>query len=108
VFDPVTGEFEVLPAFGWYLDYEHMWKRWSRVRDMNLRSSVIWSVVNVNNSEFQADDAYHHTRRLSGNIIFSPISRIDAGLQYIYGSRENKNGEKGRAEQVQVVMLFHF
>jgi hypothetical protein len=30
VFDPATGAFEILPAFGWFLDYEHMWKRWHR------------------------------------------------------------------------------
>ena len=108
VFDPVTGDFEVLPAWGWYVDYEHMWKRWQRIRDMNLRSSIIWSVVAVNNTDFQPDDAYHLTQRLGVNLIYSPIQRIDMGLEYIYGSRENKNGEKGEAEQVQVVMLFRF
>ena len=107
-FDPVTGDFEALPAFGWYLDYEHMWKRWQRIRDMNLRSSIIWSVVKVNTADFQPDDAYKLTHRLGVNVIYSPIQRIDMGLEYIYGSRENKNGAKGQAEQVQVVMLFRF
>ncbi|HUD70430.1 MAG TPA: DcaP family trimeric outer membrane transporter [Dongiaceae bacterium] len=108
VFDAATGEFAVLPAFGWFLDYEHMWKRWDRVRDMNLRSSIIWSVVTVENADFQPPDAYHRTQRLSANLIFSPITRIDAGVQYIYGTRRNFDGERGDARQVQFVILFRF
>jgi Skp family chaperone for outer membrane proteins len=108
VFDPATGEFEVLPAFGWFVDYEHMWKRWHLVRDMNLRSSVIWSVVTVDNASFQPDDAYHRTSRLVGNIIFSPIKRMDVGLEYLWGARRNKDGERGEARQVQFVVIFRF
>ena len=36
VFDPATGDFELLPAFGWFVGYERMWKRWERTRDTNL------------------------------------------------------------------------
>ena len=108
VFDPATGDFEVLNAYGWFLAYEHMWKRWEQIRDMNLRSSVIWSLVTVDNVDFQPPDAYHRTQRLSANLIFSPIPRIDAGLQYIYGTRRNLNGERGDARQIQFVILFRF
>jgi hypothetical protein len=108
VFDPVTGEFERLPAFGWFIDYEHMWKRWQRIRDMNLRSSVIWSTVTVENAEFQPDDAYHRTQRLAANVIFSPIKRMDVGLEYLWGARRDKDGERGEARQVQFVVIFRF
>ncbi|HKQ97908.1 MAG TPA: DcaP family trimeric outer membrane transporter [Candidatus Polarisedimenticolia bacterium] len=108
VFDPATGDFELLPVWGWFLDYEHMWKRWERVRDMNLRSSIIYSVVNVDNADFQPGDAYHRTQRLSANFIFSPIPRIDAGLQYIWGTRRNFDNQRGEARQLQFVILFRF
>jgi hypothetical protein len=108
VFDPATGDLKVLKMEGWYLDYEHMWKHWEMTRDMNLRSSLIWSVVKVDNLDFQPADAYHLTHRLSANVIFSPMARMDAGLQYIWGSRENNDGEKGTARQVQLVLIFRF
>ena len=108
VFDPVTGDFEVLSAFGWFLDYEHMWKRWHRTRDMNLRSSVIWSVVTVDNASFQTDDSYHRTQRLVGNLIWSPIKRMDVGVEYLWGARRNKDGERGEARQVQFVIIGRF
>jgi len=107
-FDPVTGDLEALDAFGWYLAYEHMWTRSEKVRDRNLRSSLIWSPVYVDNTDFQPDDAYHQTHRLSANLIFSPIRRLDVGLQYIWGRRENKDGSSGTARQVQFVVLFQF
>ena len=107
-FDPATGDLEALDAFGWYLAYEHMWKRWAKSRDMNMRSSIIWSPVIVDNQEFQPDDAYHRTHRLSANLVFSPIRRLDVGLQYVWGKRIDKSGDSGTAAQLQWVVLFQF
>jgi len=65
-----------------------MWKRWHLVRDMNLRSSVIWSVVTVDNASFQL-----------------PIKRMDVGLEYLRGARQNKDGERVETRQVQFVVI---
>jgi len=108
VFDPATGDLESLPALGWYLDYEHQWKRWETTRAMKLRSSFIWSYVSVDNLDFQADTAYHRTHRFSVNVVFSPTQRIDVGIEYIYGTRENKNGNRGSSDQFQTVGIFRF
>ena len=108
VFDPVTGDLEALPVFGWYLDYEHMWRRWQFLRDMNLRSTLIWSTVIVNNTDFQPPESYHKTERLAGNLIFSPSPRVDVGLQYIWGKRRNLDGQSGTSSQVQIVSTFVF
>jgi len=108
VFDPATGELHALRARGFYLDYEHQWKRWEVTRVMNLRSSIIWSFVSVDNLDFEPDDAYHVTNRLSANLVFSPIPRIDVGVEYIVGSRENKDGSRGNSSQFQAVGIFRF
>jgi hypothetical protein len=107
-FDPVTGSLEPLPAFGWYFDYEHQWKTWELSRTMKLRSSLIWSFVQVDNLDFQLPEAYTRTNRYSFNIVFSPTPRIDCGIEYIYGTRENLDGLKGTADQVQFVGIFRF
>jgi hypothetical protein len=108
VFNPTTGELKALPARGFYLDYEHQWKEWERTRTMKLRSSLIWSYVLVDNLDFQLGDAYRRTNRWSFNVVFSPIERIDVGIEYIVGTRENKDGEKGSADQIQMVGIFRF
>jgi outer membrane DcaP-like protein len=108
VFDPLTGDLHALRTVGWYLDYEHQWTEWKRTQEMKLRSSFIWSFVTVDNLDFQPGDAYHETNRYSANVVFSPIDRIDIGLEYIYGTRENKDGNRGAAAQVQIVGIFRF
>jgi hypothetical protein len=75
---------------------------------MKLRSSFIWSFVTVDNLSFQAPDAYHQTNRYSVNVVFSPIDRIDVGVEYIYGTRENKDGQTGSSDQVQLVGIFRY
>ena len=64
--------------------------------------------VKVDNLDFQLPEAYKRTNRFSVNVVLSPIDRIDIGVEYIYGSRENKDGETGTADQIQVVGIFRF
>jgi len=108
VFDTTSGDLESLPALGWYVAYEHSWKQWKRVEDMNLRSTFLWSFVDVGNFDFQPPDAYNKTHRFAVNLVFSPAKRVDVGIEYLNGSRENKNGERGTANQIQTVMLIRF
>jgi hypothetical protein len=108
VFDPTTGQLHPLKTVGFYLDYEHQWKQWETTRKMKLRSSLIWSFVTVDNLDFQLPSAYHKTNRYSVNVVFSPLQRIDIGVEYIYGTRVNNDGHKGNADQLQAVGIFRF
>ncbi len=96
-----TGEFEALPAFAWYGAFQHWW-------DEALRSTFIVSRVNVSNRDFQEDDAYESTWRLSGNLIWSPTPRIDVGAELLWGQREDKDGQRGNASQVQISTKYRF
>lgn len=108
VFNPATGELKALSTAGWFVNYEHQWVRNRTMQDMRLRSSFIWGFVIVENLDFQPPDAYHRTSRYSLNLIYNPIARIDAGIEFIHGMRKNKNGESGSADQIQVVSSYRF
>ena len=108
VFDTTTGELHALPAFGWYVGYEHSWKEWTGAQTMNLRSTILWSFVDVDNFDFQPANAYNKTNRFAINLVFSPANRVDVGVEVIQGSRENKDGERGNATQIQLVTLIRF
>jgi hypothetical protein len=108
VFDTTSGALKALPVFGWYVDYEHVWKEWETMEHMNLRSTFMWSFVRENNFDFQPSDAYSRTNRVVANAIFSPSNRVDVGVEYIFGNRYNKNGARGSANQIQAVGLFRF
>lgn len=107
-FDSTTGALEALPATGFYVDYQHRWSYWESWQQYDVRSSLIWGFVNVENTDFQAPESYHRTNRYCINLIFSPIKRIDIGAEYIYGTRENKDGRSGSADQIQGVAIFRF
>ena len=108
VFDTTNGELKALPALGLYVAYEHLWRVWPALEEMNLRSTFLWSFVGVDNLDFQPADAYRATNRIVVNAIFSPSTRVDIGLEYIHGSRYNKDGSKGSANQVQLVAMVRF
>ena len=107
-FDPATGELKAVPAVGFYVGFEHRWKEWQALQSKNLRSTVLWSVVGVDNFDFDPPDAYRRTHRFAANVVFSPTSRADLGLEYIFGTRENKDGQSAHANQLQLVALFRF
>jgi hypothetical protein len=108
VFDTTTGDLHALPALGWYVGYEHAWKEWAGAETMKLRSTLLWSFVDVDNFDFQPPNAYNKTNRFAVNLVFSPAERVDVGVEVIRGSRQNKDGEKGEATQVQLVTLIRF
>ena len=42
------------------------------------------------------------------NLLWSPISAIDLGVEFLWGERMNKDGERGNATQFQLVGTFYF
>ena len=83
-------------------------KEWEAFQTMNLRTTLLWSFVVVDNYAFQPPDAYWRTHRFSANVVFSPTARADFGIEYIYGTRENKDTQSASANQFQAVALFRF
>jgi hypothetical protein len=108
VFDTTTGDLKPLPVLGWYVGFEHRWKEWEAMQTMNLRSTILWSIVVVDNFDSQPPDAYQKTNRLATNLVFSPAPRADLGVEYIFGTRRNKDGQSAHANQVQIVALVRF
>ena len=110
VFNPENGDLEALPAFGGYVAYQRWWSEKRRLPKFltNLRSTLVYSYTNVDNYDYQQDDAYRYTQRMSLNLIMSPISAIDMGLEGLWGERINKDGSRGQALQLQFVATFNF
>jgi hypothetical protein len=112
-FDP-SGNLKALPLFGAYVAYQKYWKRdptavfGGKGLLKDVRSTIVYGYVNINNLDFQPNDAYNKTQRASINVIWSPLSQIDLGLEYLWGTRRNKDGNRGRSSQMQLVATFKF
>ncbi len=106
-FDPGTGDLELLSHWGWYGSYLHRWRGKPR-EPGDLRSSLIWGAVTVDNLGFQPASAYRRTHRLGLNLVWTPVRSGELGIQYIWGQRVNKDGASGEASQLQVRARYVF
>jgi hypothetical protein len=101
VYDPETNSLEPLTVFASYIGFQHWWTN-------GVRSTWTYGFVNVRNLEIQTPDSLHRTHRGTANIAWSPILRVDLILEYLAGTRENKNGERGFSNQFQIGGTFRF
>jgi uncharacterized membrane-anchored protein YhcB (DUF1043 family) len=107
VFDP-EGQLRAYPVFAGYLAYQHWWRRNPLGLFKDLRSTIVAGYVDVDSFDFEADDAYNRTFRNSLNLIWSPITAIDLGVEFLYGKKWTKDGESGKARQLQAMATFRF
>jgi hypothetical protein len=100
-FNLLTGELEALTVFSGYVAYQHWWRE-------SLRSTLTYSWVDVENLDFQDDSAYARTDRAIINLLWSPVTRVDVGAEFLWGQRENKDGADGTARQIQIGAKYRF
>jgi hypothetical protein len=102
IFNLDTGELELFTVTAGYVSAQHWWNT------AQLRSNFTFGAVELNNPDFLGDDAYKSTLRFSTNLIWSPIPSIDVGGEYLWGRRENQDGEHGDATQIQFAVRYLF
>lgn len=103
IFDPATGDLELFDVTAGYVSWQHWWGL------EQLRSNFTFGLVDIDNPGFLNDsDAYLRTLRFSSNLIWSPHPRVDIGGEYLWGSRENTDGEEGDATQFQFAIKYRF
>jgi hypothetical protein len=102
IFDQNTGQLVAVPVFAMYIAFQKWWSP-------NIRSNFNYGYVDVDNQGVgDPAAAYKNTNRFIGNIIWSPIARIDLGAQLLFGSRTNEDGEKATAKQLQLSAKYRY
>jgi hypothetical protein len=97
---PIVGKALGMWSFMAYLD--HYWnKRWS--------TSVGYSMMDVDNSNGQAADAYRRGHYASGNLLYYPWENVMMGGEFIWGRRENfLDGFKSDDFRIQFSFKYNF
>ncbi len=107
-FDMESGELETLGVFGVYGGFQKWWKRNPLGLFKAVRSTFIYGYVQVQDLDFLPDNFYRSTQRVSANWLWSPISQIDLGVEFLWGTRTNRNRQRATAKQLQFVSTFRF
>jgi hypothetical protein len=102
IFNPQTGNLEAIPVFAMYIAFQKWWSP-------TMRSNFNYGYVSAEKNLVTLDPTgYKNTSRFIANFVWSPISRIDLGAQFLTGSRTNQNGENGKAQQIQLSAKYRY
>ncbi|WP_236621198.1 DcaP family trimeric outer membrane transporter [Rhodopirellula sallentina] len=91
---------EILPMFGWMIGAKHAWND-------QLTSNFTFSELTLDRIAGQAGVNLRETTYLAVNLIHNPVDRVFIGIEYLYGTRENQNGEKADATRMQMSFGFY-
>ena len=103
IIDPETGDLKLFDILAGYVSFQHWWPGRN-----NMRSNFTFGMVEVDSPDFVSGNAYKRTLRFSSNLMWTPTPRIDLGAEYLWGNRENEDGENGSATQIQVMGRYRF
>jgi hypothetical protein len=101
VYDPALNELRALRVSSGYFGYERLWRP-------TFTSAVTYGIVNVKNLDIQPDNTLQRTHRATINLTWTPIPQIDLVLEFLGGTRENKNGQRGSSSQLQAGWTVRF
>ena len=101
VYDSSAGTLRALPVSSGYVGYERRWQP-------TFVSAFTYGIVNVANLDIQPDDALKRTQRTSINVTWSPVPQADIALEFLFGTRVNKDNEQGSSSQIQLGWIYRF
>jgi hypothetical protein len=101
IYDQAAGTLRALPVSSAYLGYERKWRQ-------GLVSAFTYGIVNVANLDIQPDNALKRTQRTSFNVTWSPVPQADITVEYLFGTRANKNNEQSTSSQIQTGWIYRF
>ena len=101
-FDPVTGELELIDVLAGYISAQHWWGETLRSNFTHrLRGCRLFGCG-------RSERLSAHRAVASTNMFWSPTPRIDLGGEFLWGKRENQDGNDGDATQVQFAAKYRF
>ena len=93
------GHLEALPVSGVMVSFEHFWTK-------TLSSNVCYSVARTSNTRGQSASAVNNLEYAAVILAWRYSSWASVGVEYLYGSREDRDGSLGQAHRVMAAFRF--
>jgi DcaP outer membrane protein len=101
VANPLTG-LRALTSTGWFVAYEQWWTD-------KLASNFIYGRASVDLTDTLLPlNTYKAADYAGANLIWLPVSRLGLGIEVLYGTRENRDGAKGKDVRIQTAVQYRF
>lgn len=92
---------EAVPLTGALAYYDHYW-------NSKFSSSIGYSLVQVDNTNFQTPDAFHKAQYASVNLLWTPVSNVMMGGEVLWGDRKDNDGLSGNDWRFQFTVKYNF
>jgi hypothetical protein len=92
--------FDLLGYFGWMAGATHEWND-------KLSSNLTFAESHFQNTAGQPAGDINNLTYLATNLIWEPQDGLQIGLEYLYGKRENINGDSGLANRIQFAIFYY-
>lgn len=89
------------PAWWAMAGFNHYWSK-----SLNSNISTAWAGTTL--ADFQLDETMQSAGSFHVNLIWFPYPLISTGIEYMWGTRQNKDGISGNASRVQFMVKFKF
>jgi hypothetical protein len=99
--DPITGDFNLVDAFGWNASYEHWYSE-------SWLSNFTFANVLVDNNDGQPDTTYDEAKYLAASLWWLPLPRMSFGIEYMWGQRQNLDGQDAEANRLHGLFQYNF
>ncbi|SFJ26660.1 DcaP family trimeric outer membrane transporter [Planctomicrobium piriforme] len=96
-----NGGFETLPATSWTASYEHWYNR-------HWLSNFTFSSVDMGSTDALPATTFSSSKYLAASLWWVPVRNVSIGAEYLWGERQNLNGQQGRASRIQTVAQYNF
>ncbi|MFC6980131.1 DcaP family trimeric outer membrane transporter [Microbulbifer taiwanensis] len=101
IYDVENNELEAIETLAWLVGYQHWWSP-------RLYSVVSYGNVWQDNLDIQLPDAFRETQYSSANLVWTPFPQWLLGIEFLYGTREDKDGDTGTDFRTQISSRFSF
>jgi hypothetical protein len=99
--DPITGAFDLAEATSWNASYEHWYnEKWL--------SNFTVSEVSVDNNANQPLNTYDEARYVAASLWWIPVPRLSFGMEYLWGERQNLDGQDAEAQRLHGIAQYNF
>ena len=98
---PGNTKVEAVPLLGVSAYYDHWWND-------QFSSAIGYSVTEVDNTTGQTPDTYKKGQYSSVNLLYYPVENVMVGGEFLWGEREDKDGQTNNDTRVQFSVKYNF
>lgn len=89
-----SGNLEAITDEGFTVGYQHQWVE-------GITSFFVYNHGLNNNTEGQPESSLHKTNYLAANLIWQFLPKAMVGMEYLHGTRTDKDESEGKANRLQ-------